>query len=139
MRVTSRRNSTYWIDRRGAAAVEFAILLPLLMFLVVVAIDFCRLFHQYTVITNCARNGALYACDPIAALDSPYANVTAAALADAPGLTPTPTVSSGVDDDGNVEVTVEYEFSLITEFLGFGTKTLSHTVRMSVAPALPDT
>ena len=51
--------------RRGGAAAELALLLPVLSFILIVAIDFCRLFYAYNVITNCARNGALWASDPL--------------------------------------------------------------------------
>ena len=42
-----------------------ALLLPILSFILIVAIDFCRLFYAYNVITNCARNGALWLSDPL--------------------------------------------------------------------------
>ena len=42
----------------GAAAVEFAIILPLLLMVVGGAIDFGRLYYQQAVLTNAARDGA---------------------------------------------------------------------------------
>src|SRR5262245_49516945 len=70
--------------RRGAAAVEAAILLPFLLFLFLVAVDYCRLFYFSQVVTNCARNGAAYLSDPVIAAQSPYPTVQEAAKADAP-------------------------------------------------------
>jgi hypothetical protein len=85
----------------------------------------------------------LWASDAVAQATSKYANVTAAALADAPNLSPTPTVSgpiSGADANGNsyVDVTVTYEFQMMTSYLGFSSKSLARTVRMRVAPAVPN-
>ncbi len=50
--------------RQGGAAAELALMLPVLTFILIVAIDFCRLFYAYNVITNCARNGALWQSGP---------------------------------------------------------------------------
>ena len=74
--------------RRGVAATELALLLPLLLFMLVGAVDFARLYYAYTTVTNAARNGAIYLSDPLASTQSPYANYQSAALADANGLNP---------------------------------------------------
>lgn len=44
--------------RRGQALVEFALIVPILLFLLVIAIDFGRLFFSYIQINNAAREGA---------------------------------------------------------------------------------
>ncbi len=117
--------------RRGAAAAELALLAPLLLFVLIVAIDFCRLFFAYTIITNAARNGALYA---IAPTQSPYNNVTAAALADASDLNPAPTVLPPTYGNATVSVTVQYQFNMISSYLGFSNVNLSRQVTMRMAP-----
>jgi Flp pilus assembly protein TadG len=127
--------------RPGVAAVEFAILLPLLMFLLLVTIDYCRIYYVTQTINNCARNGALYACDnPTNAVNT--AGISSAALADAYNLSPQPTVSSvtGTDADGEyVEVTVACQFQTITTYPGIpSTVNLSRTVHMRVTPVIPD-
>ena len=43
---------------RGQAMVEFALVLPLLALLLVVAIDFGRVFFGWVSLTNAARVGA---------------------------------------------------------------------------------
>src|SRR5205085_569737 len=43
--------------RGGVAAVELALVLPVLMFLFLVAVDYSRLFHYAQMVSNCARNG----------------------------------------------------------------------------------
>jgi Flp pilus assembly protein TadG len=45
---------------RGQALVEFALIVPVLLFLLVVAIDFGRLFYLNVSINNGAREGAAY-------------------------------------------------------------------------------
>ena len=128
--------------RRGAAAVELAILSPLLVFLGVAAVDFGRVFYDASIVANCARNGALYASDPLAASISSYSSLQAAALADATNLSPTPTVSSttGTDSSGNsyVEVSVSYTFKTIFTYPGVPkTTVVVRKVRMGVSQVTP--
>lgn len=126
--------------RCGASAVELALLLPMLSLLFVFAVDFARLYYHYSIVTNCARNGALYASDPTAALESPYADVTAAASADASNLSPQPTVTSTTSADGaSVQVTVVYPFSTVTNYPGLSNPiNLTRTVQMRIAQTLPN-
>jgi Flp pilus assembly protein TadG len=128
--------------RRAAATAELAVLLPLLAFLFVIAVDYARVFYFSLIVENCARNGALYGSDPVAASQSPYTSITQAALADAANLQPQPTVTStnGTDSDGNayVEVTVAWQFCSLTNFPGVPSATnLARTVRMRVAATTP--
>jgi Flp pilus assembly protein TadG len=138
--------------RKGIAALEFAVLAPVLFFMFLVVWDFSRIFYYAVIINNCARNGARWASDPnyfnnpAVAVD-PYTNVTQAALADAQNVTPTPTVSqtSGTDANGNpdVQVTVTYQFTTVVNFSFPGVFTIpntvnySQTVQMRQAPILP--
>jgi PKD repeat protein len=46
---------------RGQALVEFALVLPLAMFLLLFVIDFGRLFASYVDVSNASREGAAYA------------------------------------------------------------------------------
>jgi Flp pilus assembly protein TadG len=127
--------------RRAAAAVELAFLAPVLAFLFVIAVDYCRVFYDAVILANCARNGAVYGCtDPAHAADT--AGISDAALADAKNISPAPTVTSatGTDGEGNyVEVTVTHQFHTITQFPGIQSITpLTRTVRMRVSPVVPD-
>jgi Flp pilus assembly protein TadG len=125
------------------AVVELAVLLPLLVMLFVVTVDFARVFYFSVTLTNCARAGAMYAMDPITQNESPYKSVSEAALSDATNLTPQPTVTqgSGTDSLGRpyVEVTVSYPFTTITNFPGIPSMQLSRTVRMRLASSVPIT
>jgi Flp pilus assembly protein TadG len=127
--------------RRAVAAVELAVLLPFLMFLFVIGVDFARVFYHSLTLTNCARNGAFYGCqDATHAADT--AGIQTAALADAGNLSPAPTVSSTTttDADGNscVQVTTTYTFQTITSYPGVPSSlTLTRTVQMRTAPTVP--
>src|SRR5262245_22678275 len=130
-------SSTRGVRRDGVAVVELALLLPLLVFLCVIAVDFARVFYFSQTITNFARNGALYESDAYNRAESPYQNLHDAALADAtnitgdPGNPPTVTSASGVDAQGfpYVEVTVHYKFKSLTNFPGVPrTMSLQRTV-----------
>jgi Flp pilus assembly protein TadG len=146
--------------RPGVAAVEFAVLLPFLAFMFVIAVDWARVFYYSIAVENCARNGALYMSQQGSAktISSPYTDsgyvnlyvtskspVTAAALADAGDLSPTPTVASSSGSDGNgpyVEVTVSYPFQTVSSFsvgiFSVPSKTdVTRTVRMYVPPESP--
>jgi Flp pilus assembly protein TadG len=128
--------------RPGTSAVEFAVVLPFLLFMVVVAVDFARVYRNAQVIMSAARNGALYGSDtPTKAVDT--AGIQAAALADAADLSPAPTVTSttGTDTDGNpyVRVTVSCPFQTITRYPGVpSSMALTRTVQMRVCPLRPN-
>lgn len=128
--------------RWAAVAIEFAIVVPLLAFVAVVAVDFARVFYFTMTLWNCARQGALYGSDALAAQHSPYANLTSAALADAANLSPPPVISSstGTDGAGNavISVTAGGTFSMVAHYPGVGHSfALSRTVQMRITPTLP--
>ena len=143
--VFCNRSSNRGGRRRGGAAAELALVAPLLFFVLIVAIDFSRLFYHYTIITNAARNGALWASDQltngtVTPSWSPYATVQDAALADANNLNPPLTAPNVTLWTGptTVSVTVQYQFNMISAYLGFSNVNLSRTVTMRVAPAAPN-
>jgi Flp pilus assembly protein TadG len=115
--------------------VEMAISLPILAFLLVITVDWARVYYYDLTILNCARQGAVYASDPLAPFQSPYAGVQQAALADATNLSPQPgvTTSNTSDGAGNpaVAVQVTWQFNTICNYPGVtNPMNLSHTVTM---------
>jgi Flp pilus assembly protein TadG len=96
---------------RGAAAVEFALLLPLLMLLVFGIVDFGRALNAQITLSQAAREGAR-----MAALGEP--NVVSSTQAAATGLNPVSvTVTScptGAPAGTNAVVQVSYSFSFVT-------------------------
>lgn len=131
---TSRRH-------KGVAAVELAVLLPLLAFLFLIAVDYARIFYYALTIDNCARNGALCASNAIN-YPIPYSSIAQAAVADGANLNPplatsAVTVANSTDADGNpsVTVTIKYTFQSITNYPGLpNTVNLTRSVEMRVAP-----
>jgi Flp pilus assembly protein TadG len=124
--------------RRGAALVELAYLLPFLLYLFVIGADWARLLYYTISCEACARAGALYAADIEASAVSPYANLQAAAQAEAPLLTTPPTITSNpttINGRPGVQVTATLNFTTITNFPGVpSSQTLTRTVEMRVFP-----
>jgi len=127
--------------RPGAVAVELAILLPLLMFLAVIGVDYARIFSRALILESASRNAALWAAqDPTKAADT--AGIQTVAQKDLTDVSPTPTVSSstytGTDGFQHVKVTVSMTFSTITNYPGVPYQTtLSRTTDMRVCPKAP--
>ncbi len=123
---------------RGQALVEFALVIPLLALLLVMAIDFGRVFFGWVSLTNAARIGANYAgytpdllADPVKRNDYETLisdHVTGCDLnpADMNDASYDPTFTDGNgDDDGvnqdwgdRVTVTISCELELITPLAG---------------------
>jgi Flp pilus assembly protein TadG len=59
--VVMRRGRARRSSRRGLAAVEFAVVLPLLTTILLGATDFGRFSHSAIAVANAARSGAAYA------------------------------------------------------------------------------
>jgi len=98
---------------RGATAVEFALLLPLLLLLVFGIIDFGRAINAQITLTQAAREGAR-----LAALGQP--NVVSGTQAAATGLSLSPgniavtSCPAGATQTTDAAVTVSYSFSFVT-------------------------
>jgi Flp pilus assembly protein TadG len=96
---------------RGAAAVEFALLLPVLLLIVFGIIDFGRALNAQITLTQAAREGAR-----LAALGEP--DVVGRTQAAATGLSPvTVTVTAcpaGAGPGADASVTTSYSFSFVT-------------------------
>jgi Flp pilus assembly protein TadG len=97
---------------RGAAAVEFALLLPLLLLLVFGIIDFGRALNAQITITQAAREGAR-----LEALNQP--NVVGRTQAAATGLsgvgvTIVSACAPGAGPTASADVQVTYTFKFIT-------------------------
>ncbi|WP_435016322.1 TadE/TadG family type IV pilus assembly protein [Tundrisphaera sp. TA3] len=117
---------------------ELALMLPVLCLIMVITIDYSRLFYALSTITDCARDGALYFANHPTA---PASSIQQAALADAVNLTnPAPTVAtSGPTTSGagytTVQVTVNYRFTTLFNYPGVPRETnLSRKVVMMVTP-----
>ncbi len=103
----------------GAALIEFAIVLPLMLLILFGMIDFGLFFQRYQVVTNAAREGARIAVLPGYGDDDVVLRVTqfltAAGLTEALLSSPTPVRTCEALPSGQwisvVSVTVEYPYS----------------------------
>lgn len=127
--------------RHGAVAVELAILLPMLMFLAVIGVDYARVFSRTLILETASRNAAWYACqDPTKAVDT--AGIKAVAQKDLTDVSDTTNVTSstyaGTDGFTHVKVTVSMTFNTVTNFPGVPySSNLSRTTDFRVCPATP--
>src|SRR5688572_16886512 len=70
------RRTERWSSARGAELIEFALVLPLMLLLLLGTVDFGLLFQRYHVVTNAAREGARVAVLPGYASADVQARVT---------------------------------------------------------------
>ena len=123
--MTSEHKSKRSERSRGAAVVEFALVLPLLMMVVFGAIQFGTLFNRQQGLHAAAREGARLAALP----SSTQAEITTAttnaldgvALAGTPTITITPNVSQPCDNRPGETVTVEITVPTSLEIPMYGT------------------
>ncbi len=96
----------------GQSAVEFALVLPLLILMVVTIVEFGRLWMTVNVMTSAAREGAR-----VAAISSPdYSQVNTAAqtVLTASQISGATVTLSGPNSSGDVRVTVSLVYASIT-------------------------
>jgi len=142
--------------RPGATVVELAFVLPFLLFLFVIAVDYARIFYYGIILENCARNGAYYASDyPNANYVYNdiygYKNLDEAVYKDAANIRPLPkytvTYSSSLKgsygaaplNTGYVQLTLTWQFKTITQFPGVaGTVDMQRSVIMKMSPVMPN-
>jgi Flp pilus assembly protein TadG len=126
--------------RAGAALVELSLLLPVLIVLLLAAMDYSRVFYASIVVSNCARNGALYASDPNIANRTQYSTILDAVQADAVDLNSAllqVTEIEGTDATGYAwaEVTVTYPFDTVVNYPGIPSHLdITRTIRMRKVP-----
>lgn len=100
---------------RGAALVEFAFLLPVLLLLVVGIIEFGRTFNAQISLTGAAREGARYMAIHGEADEAEDVVIEAAGLATPPTVDISPTTCSSNTD---VTVTASQTVEIFIPFFG---------------------
>lgn len=128
--------------RRGAAAVEFAVVLPLLVLLLLGGADFGRCFYSAMAVTNAARAGAEYgAMHPFdaasqgawqaAVQQAAVDELSGSPLFDVSKLTVVANSITEADGSRRVEVQATYPFKTIFTWLySSSTLTLRQTSAM---------
>ncbi len=131
-------------DERGAAAVEFALVVPLLLMLVFGIVDFGYMINRASIVNNAARDAAREG-----SLHGTQADITAAATSSLNGVPNTTitvscrkpdgtTCGAGYDTDaapgGTALVTINYEHQMITPiaFIFGDSVNLSRTAEMRI-------
>ncbi len=114
-------------DERGAAAVEFAILLPVLMLILFGIVDFGMIMYSREVITNASREGARagivqsatkLTTGQIQAVVTNYLTGTGIN----PGTVTTTVTGAGLTAPNTLDVTVTYPYNFFAPgILGLGT------------------
>jgi len=106
-------------DESGAAAVEFALILPVLILMILGMIEFSRAYNVQISLSNAAREGAR-----VMAIHDDPALARSSAIAAAPSLNPALTsgeisVSPASCTSGQtVTVTINHSLTLITDYFG---------------------
>lgn len=96
-----------WRSEEGAAVVEFALVLPILMILVFGIIDFARAFYTISTLVSAVREGARYA----AVLEQPLASPSQRLIRDRVRETARPFGGSLVTD---AQVYVQFDGRQVT-------------------------
>ena len=145
MQLGSNDHQNKHICLRAQALVEFALLLPLLLVLILGAMDLGRVFYVKTVLTNAAREGAntlsRYPSDDTAGYNRTLAAIQAEGNSSGATITAGEVTYTGCCEIGfPVGVTIEKDVDLV--FDGFlntmgiidGPVTISSSVTMVVLP-----
>jgi len=114
---------------RGASAVEFALVLPILLLLVLGIIEFGRAYHLQTTLSNAARDGVRVMAlqdSATAARSTAKASAQLSDLNDSMiDVQPEAGCSTATTGAGMASVTITYPFSLISGFLPIDDFTLT--------------
>lgn len=109
-------------DERGAAAVEFALVLPLLVLLLVGIAEFGRAYHIQATLSGAAREGVRVMAlrnDPAAARSATRSAALPVALSDGQiAVTPTSCAATGLTSPGTATVTATQNITFIGGFFG---------------------
>lgn len=115
MSIRSRLRGDSAAGQLGAAAAEFAIILPILVVLVMGIVEFGRAFNTQITLTGAAREGARVMAIHNDEAAAETATVSAAALNPAPTVTVDP---APCDRGDEVTVTATTQFDLFIPFFG---------------------
>lgn len=104
------RLSRRWKSERGTAMVEFAVVLPIFLFIIWCVVDFARAFYTQNSLASAVREGARYAvvtAEPGSAATLAGVRSRVAQSFNAFGGSPIPPASITVDASNPPEVTVQ--------------------------------
>ena len=109
---------------RGQTLVEFALILPVFLFLIIAIFDFGRAIYYYSTVHNAAREGARYGVIHPKTTDYPAIETRAREFAIGLGVSDVnvsvvagPIERVGTVNNPTIKVTVSYIFRPITPFI----------------------
>jgi len=124
------------IPRSGQSLVEFAIVLPLLVLILIGIFDLGRAFYSLITITNAAREGARYATfypNNITGIQNIAVGEASGSGINIIGTNVTRTCPTGSCTSGNpVLVTVQYQYNFILNFFVPNGVTFTRSVQMMI-------
>lgn len=124
-------------NERGQAMVEFALVMPFLLLLLIAVFEFARAWNVYHAVTDAARLGARSAvvANQVTTQDSVYAIVNRAlARASIDTTRATKSLSgwrTGTGTPATMSIAVPYRFAFLRPFMGWTTTDASITLRTS--------
>ena len=130
------------MKRTGAATVEMALVLPVVLLFAFACVDFGRVVHAYVVVSNAARCGAEYgSMHKFTTYTHPFwesevrlaieQEMEGLASFDAGNLQTTLTTSTDADGLFRLDVEVRYPFQTVVHWPGVPSQTvLNHRVSM---------
>lgn len=114
----SVRSGARWTDEQGSAAIEFALIAPLLFIIVFAIIDFSRAYYTLNDLTAAVREGARYASsldDPVVRQDEVREVVRNFALSFAGDTVVDTQIEVTFEAGGRVRVAItDYPFEFLT-------------------------
>lgn len=139
-------------NQQGLAAVEFAIVVPVMMFLMLATAEFGRVFYQYNTLTKAVQTGARYASRPLLKtseltnIDAAfkqriqnfvvYGNENGGSTPVLDGFTATSSnviiSTSAADKTITIQAEYNYVFSVLDDFPLFGLSLPTLTLKASV-------
>ncbi|HEX5465237.1 MAG TPA: TadE/TadG family type IV pilus assembly protein [Candidatus Limnocylindrales bacterium] len=119
------RRSQHRHNSRGQSLVEFAVVLPVVLLVILIALDFGRVFLAWVEVNNAVREAANFAAqnpNPNANGQAQYQQLIANEWANidctVPSPAPTPTFPAGTSVGQPAEVSITCQFHPITPVIG---------------------
>jgi Flp pilus assembly protein TadG len=117
------------VDRRGGAAIEFAVIGPLLCTMMLGAVDVGRMFYVRQNLEYATEQAARYYMLNPTAATSAVTTYLQGKMAGAPGSSVSVNYTDTTNCNGNTSITctlisATYTFTFIAGYLGLGSKTL---------------
>jgi Flp pilus assembly protein TadG len=120
-------------DGRGQSLVEFALILPVFILVLIGLFDMGRAIYAYNTVSNAARAAAR-----VAIVHQNAIAIQTEATDQAPGMPVTVTLSGCTDIDCAYSVTVSYDFEPVTPMIGaVFNPTISSTAVMNIESPNP--